>query len=144
MQGRCLPLVDIESSLFSPIAKAFDAAWPNGSRASEPTESPAQFPFFALYEADRFYAGYSGLDAKRLVVDVDVYSNLVSGAKQQCREIMAMVEEMLQETGPWEQVFCNPIKNAETGIFRMKARYRATAVQESQTDGTTTVRVYRK
>ena len=75
---------------------------------------------------------------------VEVYSNLVSGAKQQCKEIMQLVDQTLMSFGTWDLVFCNQIKNADERIFRLRARYRGTAVQESVQDGNITVRIYRK
>ena len=57
---------------------------------------------------------------------------------------MSLVENALMSFGAWEQVFCNPIKNADQRIFRMKARYRGTAVQESDDNGDFLVRIYRK
>ncbi len=136
-------MVDIESFIFDPVAEDFSAAYPEGSRYGEPNDAPAKFPALILYEADEFYAGYTNLDAKRIVIDVDVYSTLQSGAKQQCKAIMALVENRLMSIGPFEQLFCNQIRNADQRIFRMKARYRCTAVQEQETDGDITVRIYR-
>lgn len=143
-QGRCFRLIDIESSIFSPIAEEFSTQYPNGSRYGEPTEIPAKFPCLVLYESDKFYSGHTNLDSARIVIDVDVFSNLTSGAKQQCKEIMEFVETRLMSFGLWEPVFCNQIKNAEARIFRMKARYRVTAVQEQEVNGIITVRLYRK
>lgn len=137
-------MVDIESSIFAQVAKAFSASYPNGVRYSELTEAPAQFPALILYISDAYFSGYVGLDSKRIVVDVDIFSNLTSGAKQECKKIMSLVENALMSFGAWEQVFCNPIKNADQRIFRMKARYRGTAVQESDDNGNFLVRIYRK
>lgn len=137
-------MIDIESAIFSPVAVDFDAAYPDGARYGEPVETPAKFPTLSLYVSDKFYSGHTGLNSSRIVIDVDVYSNLTSGAKQQCKAIMALVENRLMSFGPWEPVLCNPLKNAEQRIFRMKARYRGTAVQESDVDGNITVRIYRK
>lgn len=139
-----MPLIDIEAAIFSPVAADFIAAYPNGSRYGEPTENPAKFPCLNLYESDVFFSGHVGLDSKRVVIDVDVFSNLVSGAKQECKAIMEIVEDRLMSFGSWEQVFCNQLKNADSRIFRMKARYRGTAVQESDVDGNIAVRIYRK
>lgn len=137
-------LIDIEAAIFSSVAADFSAQYPEGTRYGEPTETPAKFPCLVLYEADKFFSGYAELDAKRIVIDVDVYSNLTSGAKQQCKAIMELVEKRLMSFGAWEQMFCNQIKNTDTRIFRMKARYRGTAVQEQNTDGNISVRIYRK
>ena len=137
-------MVDIESSIFDQVAEDFSAAYPNGSRYGEPTDTPAKFPSLVIYEADEYYAGVPNLNAKRIVIDVDVYSDLPSGAKQQCKAIMALVENRLMSIGPFEQMFCNQIRNVDQRIFRMKSRFRCTAVEESNIDDNVTVRIYRK
>lgn len=137
-------MVDIESAVFSQVAEAFTASYPEGSRYGEPTETPAKFPALIMYEADNAFSGYVGLDSRRVVIDVDVYSNLTSGAKQQCKDIMQLVDQKLMTLGTWELVFMNQLKNADQRIFRMKARYRGTAVQESNDNGDITVRIYRR
>ncbi len=136
-------MIDIESALFTPIAEDFSETYPNGSRYNEPMETPASFPALVMYQADRFYSGYTGLNSSRVVIDVDVFSNLTAGAKQQCKDIIELVEERLGSIGAWETVFCNQIRNADQRIFRVKARYRGTAVEETNEDDTVTVRIYK-
>lgn len=137
-------MVDIESSIFDQVAEDFSAAYPNGSRYGEPTDTPAKFPALVIYEADEYDAGYTDLDAKRVVIDVDVYSDRTSGAKQECKAIMELVEKRLMSIGPFKQMFCNQIRNVDQRIFRMKSRFRCTAVQEKEIDGNVTVRIYKK
>ena len=137
-------MVDIESTIFNQIANAYSSEFPNGSRYGEPTEAPAKFPALVVYEADRMFSGYSELDSNRIVIDVDVYSNLVNGAKQECKAIMDLVENTMMSFGKWELVFCNQFRNADQRIYRMKARYRGTAVQETNDDGNIAVRIYRR
>lgn len=133
-------MVDIESTIFNQVANAYSAAYPHGSRYGEPNDSPAKFPSLMIYEADSMYSGHSQLDSRRILLDVDIYSNLVSGAKQECKDIMKIVDDELMSIGKFELVFCNQLRNADNRIYRMKARYRATAVQETQD----TVRIYRR
>ena len=64
-----------------------------------------------------------------VVFEVNVYSNLTSGAKQQCKDIMELVDQQLQGLN-FVRLFCNPGKNADKKYFRMTARYRA-VVSES-------------
>lgn len=130
--------------IFDQVATAFTASYPDGVRYSEPVEISARFPALILYQEDKADSGYINLDANKIVLLVEVYSNLVSGAKQQCKEIMQLVDQTLMSFGTWDLVFCNQIKNADERIFRLRARYRGTAVQESVQDGNITVRIYRK
>lgn len=122
-------MIDVESSIFSRVATAFDAAFPNGSRAGEPILAPAEFPFLTLVEIDN--ATYQrSQDAEltehhaAVVYEANVFSNESSGAKQECKEIMALVDEQMQQMG-FTRLFCNQTKNLDTRIYRMTARYRS-------------------
>lgn len=137
-------MIDIESAIFDRIAREFDDHFPKGSRYDEPVTTPASFPCMQVYESDFAWSGYAGLDGNRIVMDVDVYSNLTSGAKRQCKEMLALAEDVLLSFGAWERVFTEPIANIDDRIYRMKARYRAVAVQESDEDSEYYVRIYRR
>ena len=133
-------MIDIEAAVFNRVAEKFDIAYPNGTRVSEPIDAPASFPCMSLVEADN--ATYTGsLDAEMtehdswLMYELNVYSNLVSGAKQQCKEIIALVDDELLAMG-FTRTFCHQTKNADTKIYRMTARYRAVISEK--------LRIYRK
>ena len=122
-------MIDIENAVFSIVADAFDEKWPKGSRYSEENSSPPAFPSLQLYQIDN-YTYDPSLDAEHrehdawVTFEVDVYSNLVSGAKQQCKEVMELVDEKLQGLN-FTRLFCEQTKNADKKYFRMTARYRA-------------------
>ena len=122
-------MIDIESTVFNQVAIAFDAQYPNGSRYGEQTTSPPRFPCLTLEQIDT-YTYEDSLDASPtanndwVVFEVNVYSNLVSGAKQQCKAIMQLVDQQLQGLN-FVRLFCNPAKNADKKYYRMTARYRA-------------------
>ena len=138
-----MEILDIESAVFSRVADAFDAAYPNGSRYGELTTSPASFPCLVLHQVDEYF--YDPLlPASWVVFDVEAYSNKISGAKQECRGIIRLADETLKSFGSWQLVFCNPFKNADTRVFRMIARYRGVPVLESNEDGAMLYRIYRK
>lgn len=144
-RGRCLLLVDIESSVASRVFTLFIREFPNGSYSGEPvTEAPARWPHLNIVEADNYGSGYSLLPSATVVYDVNVYSNLTSGAKQECKAIMNLVDNALMGFGSWERVFCNQTKNADTRIYRMMARYRGIPVQEKTEGESTAFRIYRK
>lgn len=133
-------MIDVEAAVFNRVAEKFDIAYPNGTRVSEPIDAPASFPCLSLVEADN--ATYTGsLDSAMtehdawLMYELNVYSNLASGAKQQCKEIIALVDDELLAMG-FTRTFCHQTKNADTKIYRMTARYRAVISKE--------LRIYRK
>lgn len=133
-------MIDVEAAVFNRVAEKFDIAYPNGTRVSEPIDAPASFPCMSLVEADN--ATYTGsLDSAMtehdawLMYELNVYSNLASGAKQQCKEIIALVDDELLAMG-FTRTFCHQTKNSDTKIYRMTARYRAVISEE--------LRIYRK
>ena len=122
-------MIDIESTVFSQVAAAFDAAYPNGYRYGDQTTTTPRFPCLKLEQVDNSTYEGSLDDAPTehdawILFEVNVYSNLTSGAKQQCKAIMDLVDQQLQGLN-FVRLFCNPGKNADKKYFRMTARYRA-------------------
>ena len=127
-------MIDIESTVFNQVATAFDAAYPSGSRYGEPVTSPPRFPCLTLEQVDNYTYMGSLDDAKTehnawVVFEVNVYSNLTSGAKQQCKDVMELVDTQLQSLN-FVRLFCNPGKNADKKYTRLTARYRAVISDE--------------
>nr|DAJ41583.1 MAG TPA: hypothetical protein [Caudoviricetes sp.] len=127
-------MIDAESTIFDRVADAFDEAYPNGSRYGEETTSPPRFPCLTLVQVDNFTYEPS-LDAANkehnawLVFEANVYSNKTAGAKQECKDIMQLVDEQMQSLN-FVRLFCTPSKNADKKYFRMTARYRAVISEE--------------
>ena len=138
-------MVDIESSVSNKLFTAFKAAYPDGSYSGEPiTAAPSKWPHLNIVEADNYSDSYRLPNSSWAVYDINVYSNLTKGAKQQCKEIMKLVDETMMSFGSWERVFCNQTKNADQRIYRMTARYRGIEVEESTDGDTITYRIYRR
>lgn len=121
-------MIDVESTVFAKVAAAFTAAYPNGSRYGEQTDAPAKFPCLTLVEDDN--ATYEKSQDTELterhatiMYTVNCYSNKTSGAKQECKAIMELVDGQLQQMG-FTRMFCNQTKNMDSKIYRMTARYR--------------------
>ena len=127
-------MIDIESTVFNRVANAFDAEYPNGSRYGEPVTSPPRFPCLTLEQVDNYTYEGSLDDAPKehnawILFEVNVYSNLTSGAKQQCKEVMELVDTQLQSLN-FVRLFCTPGKNADKKYTRLTARYRAVVSEE--------------
>ena len=122
-------MIDAESAIFDKVASRFSQSYPDGSCYSELVDTPAKFPrAWLLIEEDN--ATYEGsLDASHrehnatLLYSVNIYSNKISGAKQECKAIMELVDREMQNLG-FTRVFCNQMKNADIRIYRVAARYR--------------------
>lgn len=127
-------MIDIETAVFSRVAAAYDAGFPDGSRYGEPNDTPAKFPCMTLVEDDN--ATYQrSLDADlrehhaTVMYTVNAYSNKVSGAKQECKAIMALVDEQMQSMG-FVRLFCVPSKNQDSRVYRMTARYKGVVSED--------------
>ena len=121
-------MIDAEAKVFSTVAAAFTAAYPTGSRYGEPVDTPAKFPCLTLVEIDNAtYERSQDADLTEhhatIVYEVNAYSNKTSGAKQECKAIMALVDTEMQKMG-FTRLFCNQTKNLDNKIYRMTARYR--------------------
>ena len=130
----------MESTIFNRIADVFSASYPQGSRYGEPVDTPAAFPCLTVMEADNYSYENSFTASPQeqdtwLVYDVNVYSNKTSGAKQECKAILNLVDQEMQNMY-FTRVFCNQTKNQDNRIYRMTARYRAVISKD--------YRVYRK
>lgn len=60
-----------------------------------------------------------------VMIEVDVYSNLNTGKKQQAKEILGQINDILVSHN-FTRVFCQPLDNlANAKIYRIKARFKA-------------------
>lgn len=123
-----MPLIDVENFVFSRVAERFSAEFPNGSRYGEVVYTPAKFPCLTLVESDNYtYERSLTAEMKEhhawLVYDANAYSNLVTGAKQECQAIMNLVDDEMMSMG-FTRVFCTQTRNEDNRIYRMTARYR--------------------
>lgn len=135
-------MIDIESQIFTTIAEGLRQQFPQkfpksgkrGSIAGEYVRAPSMFPHVSVMETDSY------MDARRLdssnaerysVISytVEVYSNLTSGKKQECREIIGAIDSMMYALNFTRQSL-TPVPNMEDAtLYRMVGRYRA------ETDG---------
>ena len=124
-------MIDCETSVFSYVAVPVRAAFSGILMTAERVASPPKFPCASIVEADNY--GYSKTrdlagneNHSFLMYEVNVYSNLSSGKKTQCRSIMSMIDQKMQELG-FVRIGCGPseMPNADASVYRMVARYKA-------------------
>lgn len=127
---------DIESDVFDAIAGILTEKYDGISIYSEYVHVPESFPSVSVIEEDNS-SFLPALDSEgshhsQLMYDVNVYSNLSSGKKEQVKEIMQTIDEKMQALG-FVRLSRQPLTlpNAETSIYRMEARYR-TVVDENK------------
>ena len=69
-----------------------------------------------------------------LMFQIDVYSNLQTGKKSKCKEVMGFIDEMMFKLN-FTRLSLTPLPSPDTGYYRYTARYRA------ETDGETMYRI---
>ena len=132
-------MIDIESAVFTPVAKALRDAFPGISVSGTYVHAPKSFPHVSLVEQDNYPTGERLDTSERerfatLMYEVNVYSDKASGKKAQCREIMAVIDELLYQKN-FTRLSLTPVPNMENAnIYRLLARYRV------ETDGITLYR----
>ena len=127
-------MIDIERAVFSAVVEEFLKKYPNGSYYGEDVEFPASFPCMTLVEADN-YTYDRTLDAEmrehhaHLVYLANIYSNLVDGAKQQCKDILSIIDETMQNLG-FTRKYCRQTRNQDERISRMTAQYKGVVSED--------------
>ncbi len=122
-------MIDAEELIFTKVAATFSAAYPDGSVYGEAVEVPDGFPCLTLVEIDNVaYQPSQDLNSLEhhatITYEINVYSNKTEGEKQECKAVMALIDEQMQKMG-FTRLLCNQIKTADPKIYRMTARYRA-------------------
>lgn len=124
-------MIDIENEVFDYFAAAMRAKFGADLYVTgEYNDVPSQFPCVALEEKDNAskestQAGNSTENHATLLYELNVYSNLLVGKKQQCKDLLAYADGLLAGLG-FTRIMSSPVPNlSDTTIYRKTARYRA-------------------
>ena len=123
-------MIDIGNELYTFVRNRVKALYPAVTFADE-YQGQQTFPICTFHVADNSINTYridSGNleNAANLMVEVNVYSNKVSGRKTEANQIMNAVDDSMKIKG-FTRTMCNPIPNlADATIYRVIARYVAT------------------
>lgn len=123
-------MIDLESPLFTEIAGVLRSTYKGITVYGEYVPAPAGFPSVSFVEMDN--ATYLPARTNRpveqyaeVMYEVNVYSNLTLGKKDQAKAIMDTIDTLLQQYG-FERITVQPIQNMnDATIYRMVGRYRA-------------------
>lgn len=128
---------DIETDVFDRVAVALHEQYDGISVYNEYARVPESFPSVSVVEADNS-AYLPALDTEgshhaQLMYEVNVYSNLRSGKKEQAKQIMQTIDGCMQTLG-FARLGQSPMElpNADSSIYRMEARYRAIVNEKKQ------------
>lgn len=126
-------MIDIETAIYSPIATALKAEYPDIFVTSEPVATPGKPLVVGIVQQDNYMSlnkrDNSGRERFATVMfQVDVYCNLQTGKKSKCKEVMDFVDKILFDLN-FTRLALTPLPSPDTGYYRYTARYRA------ETDG---------
>ena len=149
-------MIDIENLVFDTVFNAVATARPDANVVKGFDEEKAVFPCIAVREVDnapvqRMDTDVCAENYTRVIYQVDVYSNKEGTAQSECRELIKLVDGIMQSMKFRRQRLNEPF-NMERTIFRQYARYVAvvdkgtvtvTGTGNEQTE-TTTFHMYRR
>ena len=132
-------MIDIETKIYSPIATALKAEYPDIFVTGEPVPTPGKPLVVGIVQQDNYMSANKLDNSGRerfstLMFQIDVYSNLQTGKKSKCKEVMGFIDEMMFKLN-FTRLSLTPIPSPDTGYYRYTARYRA------ETDGETMYRI---
>ncbi|MCX4357886.1 MAG: hypothetical protein OSJ43_16990 [Oscillospiraceae bacterium] len=122
-------MLDVEDQVVDRVSKALRARFKGIFIVSTDTDAPSKFPAVCFWEQSnvplaKTQTVHCRENHTELMYQVNIYSNLTSGGKRQCREIAAVIDETMTETG-FIRVFGQPVLNpADTSISRYALRYK--------------------
>ena len=132
-------MIDIEAKIFSPIYAALKDQYDGIYVTSEPAPIPSKPLAVSIVQMDNYSSPRKQDNTlvekfATIMFQVDVYCNAQTGKKSKCKEVMAMVDDMMFRKN-FMRLSLTPIPMEDNGYYRLTARYRA------ETDGQTMYRI---
>lgn len=132
-------MIDIEAKIFSPIYTALKDQYDGIYVTSEPAPIPSKPLAVSIVQMDNYSSPRKQDNTlvekfATIMFQVDVYCNAQTGKKSKCKEVMAMVDDMMFRKN-FMRLSLTPIPMEDNGYYRLTARYRA------ETDGQTMYRI---
>lgn len=127
---RCSTINDIETLVYTPLARELREAFPGIFVTGEYVRSPSNFPHVSIVESDN-YTSISRQDSSltekftTVMFEVNVYSNKTAGKKTEAKSIINYINEKMYAMN-FTRLSMTPVPNLEdASIYRITARYRA-------------------
>ena len=122
-------MIDVENQVFTKIHTVLTKAFPKIELGSTDDRVPSSFPYVCVKEVDNYIYtktidSGSGENHVKVMYQVDVYSNKVSGRKSEAKKILAKADEVLRGLG-FTRLSSSPVDMDNGTICRYVARYSA-------------------
>ena len=120
-------MIDYETDIFNSVATQLRSAYTGIYVTAERQRTPPKFPAVQIVEMSNVASTDTQDSASLenhadLMFEVNVFSNLKSGAKLHARGIVGYVDTLFQGLGFARQLL-EPIDNADDSVYRYVARY---------------------
>ena len=121
-------MIDFEIDIFDEMARVVYDQWPEAYVSGEHVERPSSFPCVTIIETVNQTAtamADSSLEENGAILSytVNVYSNSISSAKQQCRAIMSNLDDAFRARN-FTRTFTRPVNNAaDPTVYRLVSRF---------------------
>ena len=122
-------MIEVENEIFTKVATELRTQFTNVCVYGEDVRSPSSFPCVSVVEADNYTLkrtqdSGSNENHANLMYEVNVYSNKTNRKKTECKEIIAVIDDILLSLG-FTRTMKNPVSMDDATIYRVVARYTA-------------------
>ena len=123
-------MINAENEIFNIVSAKVREKFPYVNMTGEYVKSPSSFPHISLEEVDNsiFTTTQTSSEYENhaiLMYEANVYSNKTKGKKTECKEIISVLDEKMQNLG-FTRTMLQPIPNMDDAtIYRITARYTA-------------------
>ena len=123
-------MIDAENEIFTLIATQLRDVFPGINVTGEYTREPDKFPCVSIEEKNNAaWRNSRTQDSNEqhaaVMYEINVYSNRLTGKKQECKNILAVADEAIMTLG-FTRTMISPIPNlGDATIYRLTARYQA-------------------
>lgn len=125
-------MIDKENEVYSRVNEIVMNAYPDASMDSSYQAVPSGFPHITLEQTNSYTPIRLDVNTAKekyttITVTVNVYSNKTSGKKQECKNIMGLIDDAMRSMN-FRRLVMTPVPNLnDSSIYRMTAEYEVTA-----------------
>ena len=126
-------MTQIENEIFTELYNILTTEYNGIYVTGEHTPIPDSFPCVFIEESDSYTVSLNGSnkgEAEAVMYEINVFSNLQSGRKTQCKKIIKTIDEYMTIRG-FVRNMCRPVQNIDPTVYRMVARYTASVYNET-------------
>lgn len=124
-------MIDVEQEVFDAVSQMLNSKYPDIHIHNEMVSAPPSFPCVTIEEKDNAVnentiTGNREENYNDLLYEINVYSNLLSGKKDQCKSILTDVDQTMHTLGFTRTLFGSVLNEDDLSIYKMTSQYTAT------------------